>query len=94
MTAPRDSAAALAGARGADTATHSDAQDSTALYAVVDWRQDDEPQRDASPDQDRRRRLRILGEYREVGEALAAAKLLRWAGSPAQVVLITSIRDA
>ena len=61
----------------------------SAIYAVVD-RRDDERYRD--PNATQQGRLRILGEYREAKDALAAANLLRWAGSAAEVVLITSVR--
>ena len=49
------------------------------VYAVVSKRQDGH--------------RRIVGEYAEPSEALGAAKLLRWAGDPAEVVVLTRLHD-
>ena len=61
-----------------------------AIYAVCD-RQERDHYKDPCATQ--LGRLRILGEYVEVEHAIAACRLLRWAGSAAQVVLITSVRS-
>lgn len=50
------------------------------VYAILDRRRDGNP--------------RIVGEYTDPAAARSAADLLRWAGSPAEVVLITSIEAA
>lgn len=60
------------------------------VYAVCDRPVGEGGYKD--PNATQQRRLRILGEYREASHALEAAKLLRWAGSAAEVVLITQVR--
>lgn len=47
------------------------------LYAVTDRRHDG--------------KIRIVAEFTDAKNALAHAKLLRWAGSPAEVMLISAI---
>lgn len=49
------------------------------LYALVDRRRDGRP--------------RIVAEYRDPQAAHDAARLLRWAGTPVRVVLVSAIRD-
>ncbi len=48
------------------------------LYAVTDRRRDG--------------KLRIVAEFRDPDAALAHAKLLRWAGTAAQVVLLSEVQ--
>lgn len=47
------------------------------IYAVIDRRRDGKP--------------RIVGEFADPQAARAAADLLRWAGDPVELVLITAV---
>ena len=80
MRPSKRSAAALAGARGADTVRHSSPQGNTRLYALIDRRRDGRP--------------RIVSEYVDPESARRAADLLRWSGASIEVVLVTAIEDA
>jgi len=51
----------------------------TPLFAVLDRRRDGRP--------------RVVGEYRDLKAARDAAVLLRWSGTPAEVVFLSSVRD-
>lgn len=79
MTAPHDCAPAGGSARGAGTYDDT-TPDRTTIYAIVDRRERD-------------RRMRIVAEYVDPDHAIAACRLMRWAGSARHVVLITAIRD-
>lgn len=54
-------------------------ENATALYLVIDRRRDG--------------RVRVIGEYREPRDALEHARMLRWAGSPAEILVANAYEE-